>query len=778
MVVGVYSYDAHKIGKWVAIDIDNHNDQGDPKANERYALHLHQVLTQMGFVCLLYESNGRGGFHLWVLFATPVLAEILHRFGVWLVRDYAKYGFSKEPEVFPKSTDKPWGNWLRMVGRHHTRDIWPRVWSGSEWVNGEAAVAHVLSLDGVDPALIPTEAAAYGVDVQTGGSEAKRTDRPTDIICAFEAFNSKATLEDTAAILERHGWTRGRTPRGDKALEMTRPGKKPGAGQGGNILVRDGVPVFFCFTDAAPPLKPMEAYTPAALVALLEHGGDFKASNTKLYEAGYGTRVKNTESAKESPRAAAKAAAGTPEEEVGELVVSSLAVVVPEPVHFLVPDYIPLGMLGMLAGEGGHGKSMTTLELAAALSVGRCAFGLSYPNPLKGKTLLISCEDDWGRTVVPRLAALGADRSKILRVEGVRMKKGGKVLDFHMCHFRELERMLTANPDIRLIVIDPAGAYIGRAGINENHDADLRAVLGPLSETANRTGATVLLIKHLNKSAGVSAVQRVGGSTGYVNAVRFAYMIAPDPDDNDKKLVCPIKANVLPSRTAGLAYRMESIPLEEASAILRRSWSDMKSEDVEELAKQLFRQKWEGSVTTDADAVAGRKQQKATKGDAQRCIDFIREFLGEYAHTDSELEEAVKQAGFSPTTLRNAKGQMRGVPKDDPTRLSSKPKGEGGPWWVWIGSQYERPADRPDPSNHTPTTAPLSSLSLVRETGKTERLERLERLKTESCAESNGCTDSHHKQSIQSISVSSLSGGYPHSANRKDCSPPGDGGVL
>jgi hypothetical protein len=74
----------------------------------------------------------------------------------------------------------------------------------------------------------------------------------------------------------------------------------------------------------------------------------------------------------------------------GELLIENLAGIVPKPVRYLVPDRIPAGMLGMFTGEGGHGKSVTTLNLAASITTGRCAFGLSYPDAVKGKALIIS----------------------------------------------------------------------------------------------------------------------------------------------------------------------------------------------------------------------------------------------------------------------------------------------------------------------------------------------------------------------------------------------------
>ena len=187
------------------------------------------------------------------------------------------------------------------------------------------------------------------------------------------------------------------------------------------------------------------------------------------------------------------------------------------------------------------------------------------------------------------------------------------ILDFHLGHFQELERLLDSEGGVKLIVIDPAGAYVGRSGVNENRDANLRALLGPMSEVANRTGATVLLIKHLNKSAGISAVKRVSGSVGYVNASRFSYIIAPDPADADRKLMVVIKHN-LGIAADGLAFRIVPIPPKEARAMLMEKWGDLDS-DLEELSKQLIRQTWESGVMINPNDLAdGTHRPVARRG--------------------------------------------------------------------------------------------------------------------------------------------------------------------
>lgn len=297
-VIGGFSYGPDGRGRWTVIDIDLHGE-GDPAANERYARHLFKLCDDLGIACLLADSDGKGGFHLWALFDRPVPAATLRAFGQWLVHDHAGHGLGKPPEVFPKNDGATaWGSWVRFPGRHHKRNAWSRVWTGAEWADGDTAVEHILSLGGSDPDLIPTLAAAHGHVVETGQAAAQglAKERKSDAkkegewIGAWEDFNRQATLEDAENLLVKHGWQRGKTRR-DGAVGFVRPGKAVRDGEGGNLLVRDGVPVFYCFTDGDPALAPNRGYAPAALYALLEHGGDFAAANRSLYEMGFGSRA-------------------------------------------------------------------------------------------------------------------------------------------------------------------------------------------------------------------------------------------------------------------------------------------------------------------------------------------------------------------------------------------------------------------------------------------------------------------------------------------------------
>jgi hypothetical protein len=160
-VVGQYAADADNQSKTGALDIDQHGD--DPvlaEINCRAALYWYDVLVGRGFHPLLTESNGRGGYHLRVLLAESIDAARLYHFLRRLTADHREVGLDKPPEHFPKQADvrmcvKGMGNWLRLPGRHHKREFYSRVWDGSRWLAGGAAIDYMLALAGDDPALVP-----------------------------------------------------------------------------------------------------------------------------------------------------------------------------------------------------------------------------------------------------------------------------------------------------------------------------------------------------------------------------------------------------------------------------------------------------------------------------------------------------------------------------------------------------------------------------------------------------------------------------------------------
>ena len=95
-----------------------------------------------------------------VLALAAVAGFLLYHFLRRLTADHREVGLDKPPEHFPKQADvrmcvKGMGNWLRLPGRHHKREFYSRVWDGSRWLAGGAAIDYMLALAGDDPALVP-----------------------------------------------------------------------------------------------------------------------------------------------------------------------------------------------------------------------------------------------------------------------------------------------------------------------------------------------------------------------------------------------------------------------------------------------------------------------------------------------------------------------------------------------------------------------------------------------------------------------------------------------
>lgn len=150
--------------KWIAADIDQHGDGDTSEMNRQAAVYWFVKARALGFHPLLTDSNGKGGYHLRILFSASITLELAYKFGRWLFQDAPERGlpnleiFPKQAKLSPPGETGQYGNWLRVPGRHHKRDYWSDVWDGERWLSGQGAVDCILATTGDDPALIPNDA--------------------------------------------------------------------------------------------------------------------------------------------------------------------------------------------------------------------------------------------------------------------------------------------------------------------------------------------------------------------------------------------------------------------------------------------------------------------------------------------------------------------------------------------------------------------------------------------------------------------------------------------
>lgn len=165
-LIGLHAIALDNMCRWVGADLDQHGEFDAAVAERNFvaAIGLFELATKLGYAPLLSDSNGRGGYHLLIIFDQPITSDLAFGFGIWLADRAVEFGLADRPESFPKQprlTDKVrFGNWLRLPGRHHTHDHWSRVWTGTGWAIGEQAIAVILATAGRSAINLPTASPA------------------------------------------------------------------------------------------------------------------------------------------------------------------------------------------------------------------------------------------------------------------------------------------------------------------------------------------------------------------------------------------------------------------------------------------------------------------------------------------------------------------------------------------------------------------------------------------------------------------------------------------
>jgi hypothetical protein len=236
-----------------------------------------------------------------------------------------------------------------------------------------------------------------------------------------------------------------------------------------------------------------------------------------------------------------------------DLAVIHADKVKPQRVDWLWPRYIAFRKLTVKDGDPGLGKSVITVDLTARVSTGSPFPDGARPDGAY-RVLLLSAEDGVEDTIVPRLVVAGANLANVDILDHVNDGTGPRPVELpgDLPRIRELVK----GEGHALVVIDPLMAFLA-GEVNAHRDQDVRRALHPLKLMAEATGAAVLVVRHLNKMTGASALYRGGGSIGIVGAARAGLLVAPDPDDEtETRRVLAVTKSNLAAKPPSLAYRI------------------------------------------------------------------------------------------------------------------------------------------------------------------------------------------------------------------------------
>jgi putative DNA primase/helicase len=330
--------------------------------------------------------------------------------------------------------------------------------------------------------------------------------------------------------------------------------------------------------------------------------------------------------------------------------------VTPEAIAWLWNGWLAAGKMHILGGAPGTGKTTLAMALAATLTTGG-----RWPDgtrSIAGNVVIWSGEDDPADTLIPRLALLGADLSRVYFIADIR--EGNERRSFDPARDMEpLRRKLAEIGGVKLLIVDPVVSAVTGEG---NSNPQVRRSLQPLVDIGKDIGCAVIGITHFRKSsAGSDPVERINGSIAYAALARVVLVAAKYQEEGDDgrtvRLFCRAKSNIGPD-DGGFEYDLQQAEWKAHPGIFASSvlWG----EAVEGAARELL-------ATADA---TGDDGEGGTLADAKR---FLADLLADRPLPTKIIRADADGAGYSWATIRRAQKAL-GI---EPAKEGMK----GG--WVW-----------------------------------------------------------------------------------------------
>lgn len=306
----------------------------------------------------------------------------------------------------------------------------------------------------------------------------------------------------------------------------------------------------------------------------------------------------------------------------------------PEPVRWLWQYWLALGKLHILAGAPGQGKTTIVLAMAATVTVGGRWPDGSRSEP--GNVLIWSGEDDPRDTLLPRLLAAGADRSRCFFVAGSRVD--GEIRAFDPARdLGDLQAAVDEFGGIKLLMVDPVVSAV----TGDSHkNTEVRRSLQPLVELAAACRCAVIGVTHFAKGGqGQDPTQRVVGSVAFAAVARVVMVAAKVKSENDEdtRILARSKSNIGPD-DGGFQYRLEQVEALPGIGAARIAWG----KSVQGMARDL--------LTDPAD------DAHELGGDA---CDLLRAELTSAAWTPANAaRKQLLDAGFSKSQIWKASKKL------------------------------------------------------------------------------------------------------------------------
>jgi hypothetical protein len=341
-----------------------------------------------------------------------------------------------------------------------------------------------------------------------------------------------------------------------------------------------------------------------------------------------------------------------------QIELVSMDAIDPIQTEWLWPNVIPMGMISLLVGQPGQGKSFVSMDIAARVTTGRPWPDSSETPTTPGSVVIFSFEEDLHRTVRGRLDSCGADAGKIKAFRSIRTPTGlSDTIDIQT-HLPQLERAVKTLPDLRMILFDPITSCLGAA--DQNSQAEVRNALTALQNFAQRTGIAIVGISHFAKRTDTSAIYRVLGSVSFAAVSRSIWCVHREPvtpeQPHPRRLFLPVKNNYA-IEPAGLSFDIVAGAIE---------WGIL-------------------PITDDTDDILSNRRERPSGSKKHDAMQFLREHLeGKPPMESDALIRLAEEKGLTRSKLYDAKRDLG---------IEARKTGFSGAWvWSFPSMQAELPS--------------------------------------------------------------------------------------
>lgn len=313
-----------------------------------------------------------------------------------------------------------------------------------------------------------------------------------------------------------------------------------------------------------------------------------------------------------------------------------LADVESEEYEWLWQGRIPLRTISLIAGDGGAGKSTLTGMLAATVTTGGCWPDRPDEPVETGRVVILSAEENAATDIRPRYDRFGADTRMVHILDAI---DAGPDVEEQFSLARDipvLTDFVRELGDVRLVMIDPIGAYLH--GADSHKDDEVQRLLTPLVKLADELELAIVMVAHLTKQMSASIQARIQGAAAFVNKSRMVWFFSPDPRDPRRRLMSLIKKNPDDAVMTGLAvgytggrlcWDPEPVPMS-AEEVNRRLFKLLTEgdgkpgpkDDKGARVRRMIEARLEGGIWVDLPDIESeaKDEYKASRGTVHRVL--------------------------------------------------------------------------------------------------------------------------------------------------------------